>query len=61
MKVNVYHTCRDCRFYRRDYEWEMPHIFWHECDMRPQMANLTSFPFKRTSCEYFKPKDKYAL
>ena len=33
----------------------MPHIQWWECRAAPAMANLKSFPFRRTTCKKWTP------
>jgi len=55
-------NCRDCVKLRRETEsWEMPHIFWFECEAKPHVSNLTSFPFKATRCKEFKQREKPML
>lgn len=49
---NVLPGCYTCKHLRRETEsWEMPHIWWMNCEALPSMANLKSFPFKHTSCK----------
>jgi len=37
--------------------WEHPDIYWYECAAKPNVDNLTSFPFKNTMCEYYKENE----
>lgn len=50
------HSCRGCNHLSRQQEsWEMPHIQWWECRAAPAMVNLSSFPFKNTTCKKWVP------
>lgn len=47
-------SCFNCRFLIRTTEsWEMPHIYWYECNARPANGMLKQFPFKSTRCKYW--------
>ncbi len=51
------HSCGSCASLAKEVEsWELQHIWWWECDSRPGVQNLTSFPFKRTKCRDWTPR-----
>jgi len=51
--------CRKCEFFFMDGEgWELPQFDYPSCTVMPHMANLTSFPFKRTKCKNYTAAQK---
>lgn len=47
--------CVDCKYFVSDYDESDGHIVgaWVDCELRPSMAGLKSFPFKNTKCSGF--------
>ena len=53
--------CMNCAHFFVDGEgWELPQFDYPNCLKRPDMANLKSFPFERTKCPSFTPKEPKA-
>lgn len=49
--------CFSCRYLTRGTEsWEMPHIWWYECDARPANGSLRGFPWRSTKCKLRVPR-----
>ena len=51
-------SCGKCKHLAKATEsWELPDIWWWECNARPGLANLKSFPFRDTKCKSYEAKD----
>ena len=53
-------ACADCKHYEWDDEDSDGHIVgsWNWCGARNGVSNLKQFPFRKTDCPTFKPKEK---
>jgi hypothetical protein len=54
------HTCLECSHCRAFAEDEYGHYISYECLAIPGSANLSTFPFKNTTCLLYKPRGRPA-
>lgn len=44
--------CFNCKHLSRQTEsWEMPHVWWYECEARHANEYLLGFPWRQTKCK----------
>ena len=53
-------SCLDCRHHEQGEETSDGYVIdvWFACGARNAVSNLRQFPFRKTSCRSFEPKDR---